>query len=494
MQKNHLKYLFYFITIVSFNILSAQDFIGAKSFVKDNKVYIRWVSSNFTTFQQCLKEGFILKRILWNKSTQPDTSQFRNATFVKNIAATAVENIIWKSKIEQNIENGFLYNVLYKTNSKNIKSENYFYGLAMLACDQDTFMAKLSGLFYVDTDISREKYAYLIFPKSISSAKKIKPAILLVNTNEEAFLPNPDSLKTRIYKKEITLFWPEEKYKSFYTGYFVDRSEDGITYTQLNKKPHIQLKTQTDKTKTDIFYTDSAIKYNILYHYRVRGLSFFGPKGNYSNIVKVKLIKPIDVIVSLDSSKVFKDSCQKIFWHTVGNIDDKELKGYNVYRSINDKGPFVRINNNIIKNFTNYIDEKPETRSYYKVVAYNIYGDSTTSFNVMAMLPDIKPPLSPKNFKGKIDSNGVVRLSWSKNKEPDLKGYRVFRCNSIDEEQVDISNKILIDTFYTDKVDLNTLTENVVYYLTAVDNVANNSKYTSPYILKRPDKIKPVPV
>jgi hypothetical protein len=43
-----------------------------------------------------------------------------------------------------------------------------------------------------------------------------------------------------------------------------------------------------------------------------------------------------------------------------------------------------------------------------------------------------------------------------------------------------------------DKIDLNTLTENVIYFLTAVDNVFNNSNYSAPLILKRPDKIKPI--
>lgn len=483
--------IYFFICFIFSQEGNSQSFIAAKSFVKNNTVYLRWVASDFNTFKQCIAQGFVIKRITWNGSNLPDTNHFKNSSFVKTVKPLGENDSLWNSRIQENDENTFIYTVLYKQNYKNVKSEQYFYGLAMLACDQDTSLSSASGLLFIDKSPPTENVAYLI--SASNNSRQIKPAILLVNPLKQDFLPNPDSLKAKIYKKEIRLIWPEEKYKPFFTGYFVERSEDGISYKQLNKKPHTQIKTKDDRSKTDITYYDTTCIYNITYYYRVKGLNFFGASSNYSNISKVKVAKPITAHVSVDSVKVLNDTMQKIHWHITGNINSQELKGFNIYRSANDSGPYIKVNKSILQ--SNYfIDEYPLERSYYKVAAFNIYGDSTLSFNIMGLLPDAKPPLPPKNFTGKIDSTGIVNLSWSGNKETDLKGYRVFRCNSIIEEPVEVVSKILMDTTFIDRVETKSLTENVIYYLTAVDKVFNNSKYTLPLILQRPDKIKPVPV
>ena len=487
-----LKYTAVILCVI-LNKINAQSYIALKSFVKNNSIYLRWVHSDINSLQACIKDGYILKRINWNKDELPDINEFNDLSLTTTyIKSHDKNNPIWKTKLNQNIEIGFLYNVLFNKNSSNNKNENYYYGLAMLNCDYDTSLAKSAGLFFIDTVISKTKCAYLLQPKNLNEQKNIKPSIIITNAVNDDYLPNPDSLKSKLSKNEVALIWPEEKFKSFYTGYYIERSEDSINFKQLNTKPYTQIKTKDDKTKTEITYYDTSFKYNTNYFYRVRGLSFFGFKSNYSNIIKIKVTKPINISVSLDSVKTINDSIQKIIWHTAGYISKNELAGFNIYTSETEQGHYTKKNKNLITEKNYFIDLNPKTRTYYKVIAYNIYGDSTESNNIMALLPDIKPPISPKNLKGNIDSNGIVKLIWLSNKEKDLKGYRLFRCNSLNEEPVEISTKIIIDTTYLDQIDLNTLTENVIYILTAVDNVFNNSNYSAPLILKRPDKIKPV--
>ena len=487
-----LKYTAVILCVI-LNKINAQSYIALKSFVKNNSIYLRWVHSDINSLQACIKDGYILKRINWNKDELPDINEFNDLSLTTTyIKSHDKNNPIWKTKLNQNIEIGFLYNVLFNKNSSNNKNENYYYGLAMLNCDYDTSLAKSAGLFFIDTVISKTKCAYLLQPKNLNEQKNIKPSIIITNAVNDDYLPNPDSLKSKLSKNEVALIWPEEKFKSFYTGYYIERSEDNINFKQLTTKPYTQIKTKDDKTKTEITYYDTSFKYNTNYFYRVRGLSFFGFKSNYSNIIKIKVTKPINISVSLDSVKTINDSIQKIIWHTAGYISKNELAGFKIYTSETEQGHYTKKNKNLITEKNYFIDLNPKTRTYYKVIAYNIYGDSTESNNIMALLPDIKPPISPKNLKGNIDSNGIVKLIWLSNKEKDLKGYRLFRCNSLNEEPVEISTKIIIDTTYLDQIDLNTLTENVIYILTAVDNVFNNSNYSAPLILKRPDKIKPV--
>jgi uncharacterized protein len=482
------------LSFMSEGELDAQNFIAGKTFVKDYKVFIRWVPSNNYVLNKVSKDGVVIKRLEYVGETLPDSSMFKNAVVVGITKSIDEKDKAWVSKINEKIENGFLYNVLYKPNAKNVKNTGYFYGLAMLACDQDTAVAKNAGLFFIDNNVGNMKYAYFIQPTNVAAKKQILPAIILANSAEDTFLPMPDSLRAKVYKREIRLVWPEEKHKSYYTGYFIERSEDGVHFTRINRKPHVQIKTKDDKTKTDITYYDTTGKYNINYFYRIQGLSFFGPVGPYSNIFETKIIKPIGIICSLDSTKLVSDTLHRIFWHNVGTIPSDEYAGAHVFKCDVENGIYKKISSQLIKNDNSFIDEKPFNRSYYKVIAYNIFGDSSVSFSAMAMLPDIKPPNVPTNLRGIIDSNGVVILNWTRNKESDLKGYRVFKNNSVKEEPVEITKNLLMDTTFSDKVDLNTLTENAVYYITAVDEVYNNSAYTAPLILKRPDKVKPVPV
>lgn len=474
-------------------IINAQNFIAAKSFVKDKTVYLRCVPNNNVTLDYCKEKGFTIKRIVWESTLMPDSTNFRTATTLFYVKPVNKENKEWDTLSETTPEAAFLYSILYEPENNPNMDMNMAFGLAMLSCDFDIKLAKAAGLFYTDANLPKGKYAYLIKPTETKSDKKIKPAILIVNTNINDKLANIDSLKIQTRRKEVKLVWNVAQLKSDYTGYFIERSEDGKIFLQLNKKPHIQIQTQYEKEKKDISFNDTITEYGKTYYYRVRGLGFFGVYGNYSNIVKCKLIKPLDAFPLADSVHLLYDSVLQVSWHMPKNFNLKELKGFDIYRSKDNDGVYKKLNKKTLpKEVNSFTDNFPNQSNYYKVLAYNIAGDSSYSFSMMGILPDIKPPKSPLGLKGKIDTSGNVILIWKPNSETDLKGYRIFRNNDPNEELVEITKSILKDTIFKDTITLETLTEDVYYSITAVDNVFNNSPYANPVKLKRPDKIKPV--
>lgn len=470
----------------------AQNFIAAKSFVKDNKVYLRCVPSNSSTFNNCKEKGFTIKRIAWEQNTPPDSSNFKSSNNIFYIKPYDKNDTNWIALIKKKQEAAFLYNILYK--QENNADMNMAYGLAMLSCDFDIELAKAAGLFYIDENLPEGKYAYMVLPTENKPNKKIKPAIVIVNSAINDQLQNIDSLKIQTRKKEVKLVWSVVQLKSDYTGYFIERSEDGKNFLQLNKKPHIQIQTQYEKNKKDISFNDTITEYGKIYYYRVRGLGFFGVVGNYSNIVKSKLIKPLDVFPQADSTHLLYDSVLQVNWHMPKNFNLNELKGFDIYRAEKNDGAYKKLNKNpLSKGTTSFIDYFPNQSNFYKVLAYSTSGDSAYSHPLMGLIPDIHPPKTPIGLKGKVDTTGIVVLTWLPNKEEDLKGYRFFRNNAMDEELVEITKVFLTDTIYRDTITLETLTEEVYYSITAVDMVYNNSPYASPVKLKRPDKIKPVP-
>jgi hypothetical protein len=205
------------------------------------------------------------------------------------------------------------------------------------------------------------------------------------------------------------------------------------------------------------------------------------------------LIKPLDAFPQADSTHLLNDTAMQIHWHMPSDFNLKELKGYNVFRSQEADKNYKKINSELIFSSSKfYIDYFPNSSNYYKVVAYNSYGDSAASHPLMGLIPDKTPPKTPIGLDGKIDTLGRVILSWKPNKESDLMGYRIFRNNAMNEELVEITKVIFNDTLFKDTITLETLTEEVFYSITAVDHVYNNSPFAKPVKLKRPDKIKPV--
>jgi hypothetical protein len=489
--KKIIAALFLIILIDNIN-LHAQNFIAAKTFVKDNTVYLRWIPGNISTLNSCNEKGYTIKRIRWNLNTLPDSSNFRSASILFKIKSTEKENNYWTELIKIKVEAGFLYNVLYEAKNNSMDND-MTYGLAMISCDFDIELAKAAGLFYKDENLSQGKYAYLIQPTDNKINRNIKPAIVLVNNLINDELQNIDSLKIITRRKEVKLVWNAEQLKNDYTGYFIERSDDGEIFSQLNGKPHIQIQTQYEKEKKNISYNDTITKYGKTYYYRIRGLGFFGMAGNYSNIVKCKLVKPLDVFPQADSTHLVYDSTLQLSWHMPENFNLNELQGFNIYRCKNIEGDYKKINQQLLSKETiQYIDYFPNQSNYYKVFAYNTSSDSICSHPMMGLVPDIHPPKTPIGLKGEIDSLGNIALSWLPNKEDDLTGYRVFRKNASNEELVEITKEIVNDTVYRDTITLQTLTEDVFYSITAVDKVYNNSPFTSAIKIKRPDKIKPV--
>lgn len=491
-MKTYKHLIFSFaLSLITF-ALSAQQRIAGKSFVKEHTVYLRFVPSDYAAFNQCKQDGFIIKRIAWESTALPDSSKFKDASAIE-IKCLKKENPKWDSLAKQDEASGFLYNMLYKPVSNPKTDMNMAYGLVMISCDFNVDLAKAAGLFYSDKNIVAGKYAYLIQPKNPKVAKTIQPAILLINADKDDALQNIDSLKIKTRRKEVKLVWNAKRLIADYSGYFIERSEDGKQFSVLNKKPHVQVQTQYEKDKKEISYNDTITTYGKTYYYRVRGLGFFGTYGNYSEVVTCRLIKPMDAFPLADSTHLLNDTMLTVHWHMPSKFDLNELAGFDILRAEEMEGKYIKMNKTKLPKETNlFKDLKPKSSNYYKVLAYSIYGDSAYSHPMMGLIPDKTPPLVPIGLKGKVDSTGKVTLSWKPNKEKDLKGYRIFRNNAANEELVEVTKVILTDTLFKDTLNLKTLSEDVFYSITAVDQVYNNSPFAKPLKLKRPDKIKPV--
>ncbi|MGE5401066.1 MAG: fibronectin type III domain-containing protein [Ignavibacteriales bacterium] len=114
---------------------------------------------------------------------------------------------------------------------------------------------------------------------------------------------------------------------------------------------------------------------------------------------------------------------------------EKDIKGYNIYRSVNDSSSFRKIS------FTEdnvFLDDSLSYDStyYYRVSAVDLQGrESSKAHWVSARPENVNPPQVPYgleiNARNWIDSLSVF-LKWQPNSEGDIAGYNIYRSETPD--------------------------------------------------------------
>jgi hypothetical protein len=74
---------------------------------------------------------------------------------------------------------------------------------------------------------------------------------------------------------------------------------------------------------------------------------------------------------------------------------------------------------------------------YYYVRAYDLEEFFSEPSNRVKYTPQSSPPLQPAAFKAFwVELDGVVRLNWTRSKEPDIKAYRIIRYDFTEPDDV----------------------------------------------------------
>ncbi len=175
---------------------------------------------------------------------------------------------------------------------------------------------------------------------------------------------------------------------------------------------------------------------------------------------------------------------------------ESDLKGYNIYRSLNDSSySFLSFTTN-----TYFDDDSLDYNQtyYYKITAVDIYGrESSLSSKISAKPENKNPPIkirypyiNARNWEGKIE----IYLSWDRNPESDIKGYFIYRNNK-NAFTADSTNLI----GFTRNVFFNDTSELVFYHeyyykIKAVDKgniTGTSSDEISDHILEIPGIVYP---
>lgn len=472
--------------------------IRLKIGVAKNHISLRWAVDEPISWQKANKIGFKLKRHtltrdgkLLKKPEQKELGVFipkplkdwENIINTNDKAAVVAQALYGESFEVEMGSKGHLENIINK--SQEIEQR---FAFALMAADLDFEIAQLAGWGYIDKDTkTNEKYLYSIELNSNDKNLTLEKASAIASLSEYSPLPKPLDFIGVFQDKNVTLSWEYLRLKEVYTTYFIEKSENGNNFKSLGDLPVINM----NDNARGMVYIDSLGQNNKNYSYRIRGKTIFGEYGPYSDVISGAGRKSLEHSPRITSSDISKNQTIKINWDFPKEAES-QIESFELLHSETDEENSYNILPIKIAPSTRTIETKSISPSnYFKIVANGKSGGKRESFPILIQPNDSTPPAIPANFKGKIDSTGVVHLEWIANTEKDLEGYHIFRGIQKSEELVRITPQAITDNFYKDSVPLETLNSKVYYYITAIDFRKNQSDASTIIELEKPDKIKP---
>jgi len=363
---------------------------------------------------------------------------------------------------------------------------------ALLAAEQSFKAAVMAGLGFVDKDVlSNETYLYKIeLVQQNDSLSRIDGGVLTGFSYYEK-LPIPYGVRADFGDQEVSIQWNYGLLKRFYSRYVVERSEDGIVFKKLDKKPVFNAQTDTEDNNKSLVFRDS-IQNDKDYFYRIIGQTAFDQNGPPSKVITGTGKEITKFAPTIEQKTFIGEDAVKLEW-TFDNEQEKTITGFEVQRANNDDGKYETVSQLLAPETRQFTYAPLQITNYFKVVALSRNGDLRPSFPSLVQPVDSIPPPPPINLVGSIDTTGLVKLTWKNNIELDLLGYRVYRANKINDEFTQITSAEIKENEYIDTLSLNTLNRKIYYRITAEDQRYNTSKFSEILSLSLPDKLAPSP-
>lgn len=493
-----LRHILFLLSLLTVAPASAQSELYVRTFHAGDSVMLRWVPASYSTWQQGNSAGYTITRFGMNEyldlSGQDLSGKGTTIAVVRPLPET---DTLWTHLAKTNPASQFVYASLFvpaKPNSdpqKREQEQNITYGFSLKVCDDHPEVAKAAGLFFTDRTAKKgEQYIYRV-ELARTTPGKIPPSGIAAADEKQSVLFSIENPSGQFRNKSMRLTFDVTKTREQYAGYSIERSEDSIHFTRVNTDLLSFVRSQYETTKHELVYEDSIPQNGKLYWYRVRGYSYFGLTGPPSALVRGKGKEEWNCYPEADTC-YSPDNKRVVLRWTIPPLNNPALlKGVCLLRSDKVNGKYLPLTSDPLS-ATTFTDSAAQFTNYYMLAAISVENDSAFSFPILVQLQDNEPPSIPEQLTGMVDTNGIVRLRWNPVASSDLKGYRVFRCNSLREEFVEVSDSVIRTSTFTDTITLQTLTREIYYSVRSVDHVWNNSDFSAPLKLKRPDKIAPV--
>ncbi len=471
-----------------------------KARVMDNAVLLRWGVNDREAWKYGNEYGYSIERatifrdgkplkeseriILTGNPIKPrPLPEWESQASENDMAAVAAQAIYGEDFITGDAKENPVINVINQSSELQQR-----FAFSMFAVDQDFEVAQLAGLGFIDKDVkSNERYLYNIKLAAPSELIDIKETGLSITPNNPIPLPVPFDFAGYYYNDAFVLIWEYDALRDFYNSYDLEKSEDGINFTKVNKVPITKL---AETEVSGISYTDSIPTYEKKYWYRIKGKTIFNEDSTPSDTISVIAYKKLLVAPEFKDNEIISDKEAVLKWDFATD-EAWKVTGFDILRAEKAPGPYSEIQTDLDAEQRSFRYTALSDINYFKVRARGIAGDYQDSSPNMIQPIDSIPPSIPIGLSGTIDTLGIVQLSWTPNVELDLRGYSVLKANRPNQEFTRLNKQEFRQTAYSDTVNLKSFNEKVYYKIVALDNRYNESIPSDVLELVRPDMIPP---
>jgi fibronectin type 3 domain-containing protein len=443
------------------------------------------------------------KELLTPTALKPYSLDKFKASFNSNNANAAVAaQCLYGKNFESNLRQGQA-GIADRANVTDTR-----YAFTLQSSDYDAGVAVATALRFTDKKVKKGgHYIYRVMPAAVATQGVIDTGSVLITNTVTASATKPTINDGIAFDRMAELHW-DRLGGDNWSGYYIERSEDGKTFTPINKLPFITsrpdsafLKEDSSKARafallqTQHVYIDSLPQNYKTYMYRIRGINPFAEISDYSNTVALSgrdLTAPVPV--NMLNPQFVGGRKIKVLWNKA--TIEKDCKGYYITRAKNTNGPYETINKQLLPpTATSFDDEDAfvHGRNFYTVVALDTANNISTAVPAMGLVPDNTAPAMPTGLQGRIDKKGLVHLAWNTNKEEDIKGYKVYFANTANHVFAQITTEPDSLNSFVDSINLKTLTKDIWYKIAAVDYNNNHSEFSAAVKLRKPDIVPPTP-
>ena len=366
------------------------------------------------------------------------------------------------------------------------------FGFGLFAADQSFMVAGYMGLALTDAAAVSEQpngdYSYLIEVLTPDSMNR-PTGIVRIIVDMPLELPMLTGLELSTGIGVAMLSLPRGDLERYYSSFNIERSTDGgATWQRRNEEPLLFLSNNPGSER--MMFHDTIEQPGISLKFRMKGHSPFDVEGPPSNIVE-GVGKAAVLGIYPDLKTITEANAQLTLNWEFPAINNGDITKFQVLRSTNSEGNFVQLAE-LGVNVRQYTDATPSSLSnYYLVVAIDNNANPNKSLVKLAQLNDNQAPATPSDLAATVDKNGLVTITWTKNTEPDINGYRVYFSNSPDGEFAQISPTVMESNTYSQQLELKVLGKKVYYKVLATDLRENDSDYSSVVSINRPDIMAP---
>ncbi|MEM9823367.1 MAG: hypothetical protein AAF985_19955 [Bacteroidota bacterium] len=466
-----------------------------------DQLLIRWEPRDLAEWENALKEGYQIK--VYKGSNSTDLNLVTTETILAQSEAEWDRDIAnQRDTLIQSFYEGaksFLYmpEEIVDELKASLEEEE---GKTL---DQTVAEFRLGYLTYAITfDYQLIRKAGLGFAIPIDKATTYRVEVQTGNYPSFTFdhQPQPISrpqipdLKAEFSDKKVMVEWETPDFKEDYFGYFLALSKDGKRYTNVSDMPYVNI-LDTIQGDPDLRFIKEEVPLERNYKnywVRLKGMNYFGLQSRLSSIEKGYGFDVIDAMPTISHADQTSDNKADLRW-ALDQKFNRLIDHFEIYRSDDMEGEYKVVQSDIPPSQRNVLIPMEHKRNYYSVAIVPKDGPIIRSFSTFIMGQDTTPPITPQNFVGVIDSMGIVTLSWDKNTEDDLWGYKVFRSEYKDDEFGNLHSSPITDTVWVDTVNLKSINDKIHYTIIALDKRNNRSPFAPIVSLERPDTIPPAP-